>query len=147
MKKSLFFALIALCVTLGLCFAQKKSAATKSSFDVDLTRMSSTMVYAKVFNMLTQPEQYEGKTVRMRGNFDVFEYEENDTAHRTFACIIQDATACCAQGMVFALKGNPAYPQDYPERFAEITVTGTFHQEEEDGLSKILLVNSTLDEK
>lgn len=145
MKKSLLFAAIALCITLGLCFAQKKTNAKKSGYDVDLTRMSSTMIYAKVFDMLMQPEQYEGKTVRMHGNFDVFEYEEAESKHRTFACIIQDATACCAQGMEFELKGNPTYPVDYPERFAEITVTGTFHQYEDDGWSRVLLVDSTIE--
>lgn len=145
MKKSLLFALIALCITLGLCFAQKKSAGAKPAYDVDLTRMSSTMVYAKVFDMLTQPENYEGKTVRMHGNFDVFEYEENDTHKQVFACVIQDATACCAQGMEFALKGNAVYPQDYPARFAEITVTGKFHQYEEDGLNYMLLVDSVIE--
>ena len=116
MKKSLLFALIALCITLGLCFAQKKSAGAKPAYDVDLTRMSSTMVYAKVFDMLTQPENYEGKTVRMHGNFDVFEF-----------------------------KGNAVYPQDYPARFAEITVTGKFHQYEEDGLNYMLLVDSVIE--
>lgn len=140
MKKSLFFAMIALCVTLTLCFAQKKTTAKKSA-DVDLTKMSATMVYAKVFDMLINPENYEGKKVRMHGTFDVFEFEESGKLHRSFACIVQDATACCAQGLEFQLKDNPAYPTGYPEKYAEITVSGTFHQFEEEGLNRILLTN------
>ncbi len=140
MKKSLIFALIALCITLSLAFAQKKNTSKKSA-DVDLTRMSSTMIYAKVFDMLINPQNYEGKKVRMHGNFDVFEYEEGGMQHRSFACIVQDATACCAQGMEFELKGNPVYPQDYPARYAEITISGTFHQFEEDGLNRILITD------
>ena len=140
MKKTLLFAFIALCITLTLAYAQKKTSAKKSA-DVDLTRMSSTMIYAKVFDMLINPQNYEGKKIRMHGIFDVFEYEEAGVKHRSFACIVQDATACCAQGMEFQLKGNPSYPQDYPARNAEITISGTFHQFEEDGLNRILIAD------
>lgn len=36
---------------------------------IDLTAMSSTMVFAEVFNMTTHPEDYVGKTVKMQGIF------------------------------------------------------------------------------
>ena len=144
MKKSLVFAAIALCVTISLCFAQKK-AVSKKSADVDLTKMSSTMVYAKVFDMMINPDTYEGKKVRMHGTFDVFEYEEFGKNHRSFACIVQDATACCAQGMEFVLKGQPSYPEGYPNRYAEITVSGIFHQFEEDGMNRILMTDCVLE--
>ena len=140
MKKSLIFALIALCITISPAFSQK-NPATKKNSEVDLTRMSATMIYAKVFDMLINPDRYEGKKIRMRGNFDVLEYEEGGTLHQSFACIVQDATACCAQGMEFQLKGNPDYPSGYPEKYTEITLTGTFRQFEENGLNRILLTD------
>ncbi|MBQ6780553.1 MAG: hypothetical protein IJP62_04900 [Treponema sp.] len=144
MKKSLFFAFIALCVTLSLVFAQKKTAAKKSS-DVDLTKMSATMVYAKVFDMLINPDNYEGRKIRMHGTFEVFEYEMDGKPARSFACIVQDATACCAQGMEFRLKGSPVYPKDYPAQYSDITVSGTFHQFEEAGMNRILLTDCTVE--
>lgn len=35
--------------------------------DVDLTKLSSSMVYAEVFNMMVQPQDYVGKQVKMAG--------------------------------------------------------------------------------
>lgn len=35
--------------------------------DVDLTKLSSTMVYSEVYNMMNSPKEYVGKTVRMYG--------------------------------------------------------------------------------
>ena len=102
------------------------------------------MVYAKVFDMLINPENYEGKKIHMRGAFNVFEYEMDGAMQRSFACIIKDATACCAQGMEFVLKNPPAYPAGYPNPDTQITVTGTFHQTEQNGLTRIFLADSTL---
>ncbi len=139
MKKSLLLALLSLCVTL-VCYAlwQNENAKVVQT-DVDLTHFSSTMIYAKVFDMLQSPESYEGKRVKMHGTFGVFEYEENGTPQQSFACLIQDATACCVQGVEFTLKDSISYPQDCPEPDSAITIAGTFHHSDADGL---LLVNS-----
>ena len=92
--------------------------------DIDLTALSSTAVYAEVYNMLTAPDDYIDKTVRMRGAFSMFHDESTDAYY--FACIIADATACCSQGIEFVLTGERSYPDDYPELGTEITVEGTF---------------------
>ena len=89
---------------------------------VDLTTMNSTMIYAEVNNMVTTPEQYEGKTVKMRGTFAIYPGDNRNY----YACLIADATACCSQGIEFVLKGNYSYPDDYPDLGSNITVTGTF---------------------
>ncbi len=96
----------------------------KSEFDVDLTRLSSTMVYSEVYNMMTNPDNYMGKSVKMKGSFGV--YTDEATGKNYYACIIADATACCQQGIEFVRKGDYKYPDDYPEPDTEITVTGTF---------------------
>lgn len=92
--------------------------------DVDLTALSSTMVYSEVYNMMNEPDGYMGKKVKMRGNFSV--YEDEATGNVYFACLIADATACCSQGIEFVLTDERKYPDDYPEIGTEITVTGTF---------------------
>lgn len=89
---------------------------------VDLTVLNSTMVYSEVYDMMIKPETYKGKMIRMKGNFSVYEGE----SRRYFSCIIQDATACCAQGLEFELKGEHKYPEDYPKENDEITVSGIF---------------------
>ena len=106
-----------------------------SQIDVDLTTLSSTMVYAEVFNMMMNPNDYIGKTVKMRGAFGIgYSYKEDGTMDENtlvYACVIADATACCSQGIEFILSGEHTYPDDYPELGSEITVVGTFATYEE----------------
>ena len=92
--------------------------------DVDLTALSSTMVYSEVYNMMTAPSDYIGKNVKMKGAFSY--YQDPNTGNEYYACIIQDATACCAPGIEFVLAGDHKYPDDYPEMNSEITVAGVF---------------------
>ena len=92
--------------------------------DVDLTALSSTMVYSEVYNMMTSPDAYMGKTVKMEGQLAM--YHDDATGKNYFACIISDATACCSQGIEFELTDEYTYPNDYPEVGEEICVTGTF---------------------
>ncbi len=92
--------------------------------DVDLTVLSSTMVYSEVYNMMSEPSSYIGKTVKMAGPFACFHDDATDKYY--FACIIRDATACCAQGLEFVLKDERSYPDEYPELNEEICVVGVF---------------------
>ncbi|WP_407386101.1 hypothetical protein [Ruminococcus sp.] len=108
--------------------------------DVDLTTMSSTMVYSEVLNMQQAPEQYLGKTVKMKGPFNVSEMGGN----RYFACLIKDATACCSTGIEFELAGNYSYPDDYPKKDTEITVIGTFTTYMEGNSKYLQLKNAQL---
>ncbi|MCC8016681.1 MAG: hypothetical protein LIO43_04855 [Clostridiales bacterium] len=106
-----------------------ESVQSTGSADVDITKLSSTMVYSEVYNMMYAHDDYVGKTVKMRGQFAY--YEDPETKAQYFACIIADATACCSQGLEFVLAGEHTYPDDYPELGSEITVTGTFELHEE----------------
>ena len=117
--------------------------------DVDLTVLSSTMVYSEVYNMLYfYPEDYYGKTVKMTGQFNVYQWVDESGVVAdmpvAYACIISDATACCAEGMEFVLKDDLAYPDDYPELGTEITVIGEFQSYEGNGMTWYHLVNARL---
>lgn len=121
--------------TLPLETAPSKDTA-ESTF-VDLTALSSTMVYAEVFAMMSSPEDYVGKTVKMQGIFSKGQFYAAGSLNdggTVFACIVQDATACCAQGIPFELAGDHTYPQDYPELGDTITVVGTFEIHEQEGM-------------
>lgn len=122
-----------LAMVLGLCLVftacdsgEQTSAISKpdSGVDVDLTVLSSTMVYSEVYNMIATPENYMGKTIKAKGNFAMYHDEQADKYY--FAVIIKDATACCSQGLEFDLTGEHKYPDDYPTLGTEITVTGEF---------------------
>lgn len=91
------------------------------SVDLDLTQLSSTLIYSEVYNMLITPDDYKGKIIKMKGQFN--QYTDEQTGKTYNAVIIPDATACCQQGLEFELsdKTNPNFEQG-----AEITVVGTF---------------------
>lgn len=91
--------------------------------DVDLTKMSTTMVYAEVFNMLIEPENYEGKMIKAKGNFNIFTNENNGETY--YAILIKDATQCCQEGIEFVWPDHK-FPDDYPQEDQEITITGRY---------------------
>lgn len=75
---------------------QESVNAPEASVDVDLSVMDSDMIYATVYQMMSDPEQYVGKTFRIEGKFYVT-YDEM-TKNQYYYCVIKDATECCAQG-------------------------------------------------
>lgn len=91
--------------------------------DIDLTTLNSTMVYSQIYDIVSNPDRYLGKTIKMKGNVGV--YHDTATNIYYYACIIPDATACCQQGIEFKLKGDPSNDK-YPAEGTEITVEGTF---------------------
>ena len=100
--------------------------------DYDLTQMNSDMVYATVYQMMVEPEQYVGKTFRVRGTYYAGKDEKNGNYYHY--CVIKDAMACCAQGLEFVWEdGTHAYPEEYPAEETEIEVEGTFETYREDG--------------
>lgn len=117
-------------------------ALPESDVDMDLTKMGSTVIYARVLNMLTHPENYIGMSVRMKGTFSV--YTDEETKENYFACFINDASACCAQGIEFVRKGEYAYPEDYPAEGEFIEVEGIVEIYEENGYKYVHLVDSDL---
>ena len=123
--------------------ATSKPAQSTDGIDVDLTKLSSTMVYSEVYNMLYTPDDYIGKTVKMKGAFAY--YEDPETKEQYFACIIADAMACCSQGLDFIPTEEYTYPDDYPELNAEITVTGTFEIYEKNGIKYCRLANAAIE--
>ena len=159
--KKLFCALLAalLLCSLAACGTKDNNGAdgaadtppasqsqSTGGIDVDLTALSSIMVYSEVNSMISFPDNYIGKTVKMQGQFTIYQATDENGAFipdkMFFACMIADATACCAQGLEFALAGKPVYPDEYPELGAEITVVGTFEWYEEDGCRYYRLGNA-----
>ena len=108
----------------------------EEGIDIDLTVLSSTMIYSMVYCMVTSPESYIGMTVKMCGVATSYHNEDTDVYYH--ACIIQDATACCSQGLEYELEG------DYPEDNEIIYVTGTFDTYTEGGYTYCILREASL---
>lgn len=129
--------------------SETPEAAGKTPVDVDLTTLSSTMVFAEVSNLMYDPIPYLGKTVRMEGEFSVehgYTMDgEEDLSQNFFYCIIEDALACCAQGLEFDLAAPRPYPEGYPPEGSEVTVVGTVELYEEGGFRYLRLADAVLE--
>jgi hypothetical protein len=114
MKNYQFFALL-LCLMFAPCFSQNASNP-KQKIDVDLTVLSSTMLFSEVYNIMANPKKYLGKTIKVSG---YYAYSRSTGFHFV---IMKDAAACCAQGLEFRLN----YPNAYLIEDADIELVGTF---------------------
>ncbi len=92
--------------------------------DVDLTLMGKDLIYATVYQMMSKPEEYEGKMIRIEGKYYASYYPVTDKYYNY--CLIADALACCSQGLEFELGGDAVYPDDYPADQSQVIVTGVF---------------------
>lgn len=96
--------------------------------DIDLTTMNATMVFSQVSDMLSRPSTYLHKIVKVKGPFKPYESTNPDYCYP--AIIVQDATACCGNGLEFLLYGVPRCSMQggngYPLFNEEATVVGRF---------------------
>ena len=104
-----------------------------SKVNLDLTKMSATMIYSTIFDMLIMPEDYVERIIKVKGWFET--YTNPQTGEMYYAVVVPDATACCQQGLEFVWKGNHTYPDDFPKPGQNITVTGIYKMIENDGIS------------
>ncbi len=114
--------------------AELEEPSDASGTYYDLTEMSSEMVYAVVYNIMSDPDAFLGATMRISGVYYASYFEATDAYYHF--CVISDASACCAQGMEFIWgDGTHSYPDEYPEEYADIIVEGTFGSYEELGVT------------
>ena len=126
------FATLILCALI-MCTNFARAAAV----DIDLTKMSATMVYSTVFNMVNNPTNFVGKTMRMRGEYTTYPISATQTIH---ACLVRDAAGCCSQGLEFVLSNG-----NYPAGANEITVVGTIAVQKISGKDVCFLKNCVLE--
>ncbi len=155
MKRALCLILSAVCIlsVFTACSKNKNEKGTSASakttteeelvVDLDLSKLSGTVVYAEVYNIMTEPEKYVGEIIKIKGNFQIF--QDNTLNKIYYSCVIPDATACCQQGIEFVPAKQMRYPQDFPELETEITVTGKFTPYTENGVTYYTLKNSTIE--
>lgn len=119
---------------------QPTATPSPDGVDLDLTRLSATMVFAEVAAMVRTPEDYLGKTVRMAGPLAVYEANPALGIDYFYTVVIQDATACCQQGMEFI------WPEGtLPEAGTGLVVTGTFAEYDCGGLPSYHIVADTVE--
>lgn len=91
--------------------------------DIDLTVLSANMVYAEVYNMMMYPDSYLGKTIKVSGPYYPLYYDGTDNYYHYV--MIEDALACCQNGMEFIWdEGSHIYPDEYPKEDDVIEIKG-----------------------
>lgn len=117
--------------------------APEANVDVNLAEMNSDMIYATVYQMMSDPEQYIGKTFRIEGTF--YTTYDEWTKNHYYYCVIKDATECCAQGLEFVWgDGSHVYPDEYPADGTKVVIDGTFEKYTEDESTYCRLGNASL---
>lgn len=119
---------------------QVSTAEDSKKADIDLTQLSTKMAYSQLYNMIASPDDYIGKTVKMRGKYSVYDGENR----KYYVCEIMDETACCTQGLEFILANGEEYPEYNPDSPITIEITGTFNTYLEDNQPYVQLENTKI---
>ena len=127
--------------------SKSKSKTNSNKIDVDLNNLNANVVYSQVYLMMTEPDKFIGKRIRMSGQFNVYAAQEGNPSGVTeyYAIIIADAQACCQQGIEFVWPGH-TYPEGFPEVKSNASVTGIFEVYEENGEKYCRLVADTVEQ-
>lgn len=135
MKKFFIYCCLFILIS-GFISCKKTKALDTGKIDLDLSEMNYNMLTSIGFEMMTEPEKYAGKTVKVSGNFYTSEYE----GKRYFSAITWDATGCCPAGFDFIPPAKMKYPEDFPADNEKITVTGIFKFLEIDGAESLVFM-------
>lgn len=127
--------------------SKSKSKTNSNKIDVDLNNLNANVVYSQVFLMMTEPDKFIGKRIRMSGQFNVYAAQEGNPSGVTeyYAIIIADAQACCQQGIEFVWPGH-TYPEGFPEVKSNASVTGIFEVYEENGKKYCRLIADSVEQ-
>lgn len=77
----------------------EETVSSTDGVDEDLSLLSGTMIYSRVYDIMMNPEEFIGKTMKIHGVLSK-EYIEEENKY-FYAILITDAMACCQQGIEF----------------------------------------------
>ena len=110
-----------LALSLGfLLMAGCGSAGAAGEIDIDLDSFSDTVMFAEVTNLLTEPEEAVGKTIRVSG-----ELTFGEGGGQLF-CLVTDPTGCCEENIEFEPEQEDVLEEREIMEGDEITVRGVF---------------------
>ena len=132
--------IIALVIMAGIFFVAIGcygiSANTNGHY-IDLTNINSTMAYSQVCDMVNNPNDYRGKTIKARGICEISDNNITNIIH--YYIVIKDATGCCSQSMEFVLKNS-----NYPSKNKTITIEGVLETYKRNGKTYCKLSSAKL---
>ena len=101
------------------------------TIDVDIAGLRLLVVHGEVNKILTNPENYIGKRVRMSGNY--YYMTSQDRSMRYHYIAVEPGDSCCVRGLEFAWDADGAFPDGFPNEWADIEITGVYASYTESG--------------
>ena len=105
--------------------------------DVDLTRLSETVLSAELMNILANSKDYIGKTIKVSGIYSFAFHEPSGEIYHYV--ITKQGDACCQEGLEFIWAGDHVFPDDYPAMGTPIVVYGEFTRYQGEGFRHFYL--------
>ncbi|MCL1816689.1 MAG: hypothetical protein FWG43_03695 [Clostridiales bacterium] len=119
------------CLLITSCSAKTTTANdSRQAIDIDFTILSDTIVYAELNHMLSDPDNYLGKTVKIQGAY-YNSYSDITDQYYHYVTVL-DTTACCTRMVEFVWQGEHAYPAEYPEADTKIELVGVVSSAEDE---------------
>jgi len=135
MKKLLF--LLFLIILINIHVIGCVSDVEKRDVDIDLSELSMTMIQAEYQRIISNSEDYMGKTIKVYGSYYILPLDNaGNIAHYV---IVVSGDECCQMGFEFKRDSSYIYPDDYPSQNTMIQVTGTLDKHEQFGASYIYI--------
>ncbi len=95
-----------------------------TKIDLDFTRMGKTMQLTHAIRLMSEPEEFIGKAIRVSGTFQTY---QDDDGSRVYGCSLSSMSgcSCCSPGILeFEAPVGSKWPQDFPVVDGPLTVTG-----------------------
>ena len=121
--KKLFCLLLAALLLCPLAACGREDTAKKppaedaegtAAVDIDLTALSGIMVYSEVNSMISFPDNYIGKTVKMQGQFTIYQATDENGAFipdkMFFACMMPMPPPAAHRGWSLPSPESPSIP-------------------------------------
>ena len=135
MKKHLLFVCALLCMSF-LLFACDRDESN-NDVDIDLSELSLTLVQAEHQRIVSNPNDYIGKTIKVYGSFRTFIVDNaGNLAH---FIIIVPGDDCCQIGFEFRRNGEYKFPDDYPAQNSMLLISGTLDKSTTFGTSSLFI--------
>ena len=102
---------------------------------IDLSHENATTAYTITANMLNNPNNYLGTTIKIKGTY----FTTTNTNKAIHQLTVTDSTGCCSASIEFVLKSN-----SYPPINSIITIEGILESYIIDNATHYRLNNATI---
>ena len=127
-RKKMTMALVCAAAVIVVVFAiimlRNTGERRREGVDIDLVAMSDTMVYAALLNIMRNPTNHLGQTIRVSGSYQPFFWHETGSYYHYV--VVEGQAGCCPQRMEFMRGNNYVFPVDFPAEGTMIELIGVF---------------------